>query len=57
MLYNRLIAGLIFQVIYKIKKGSVSNDRRTENLTADEVCECIFQQVDENSDGMLTGYS
>lgn len=56
-MYDSLIAGFKFQVICKIKKGSLSNERQTENLTPEEVCECIFQQVDVNSDGMLTSYS
>lgn len=40
----------VFQIIYKIKKGSVSSDTGL-NLTAEEVCQRIFQEVDVNSDG------
>lgn len=40
----------VFQIIYKIKKGSVASDTGV-NLTAEEVCQRIFQEVDVNSDG------
>uniref|UniRef100_A0A672G0N1 Guanylyl cyclase-activating protein 2-like n=1 Tax=Salarias fasciatus TaxID=181472 RepID=A0A672G0N1_SALFA len=41
-------------IIYKIKKGSVSNETGTENLTVDQVCDRIFNEVDVNSDGQIT---
>ncbi|XP_041796119.1 guanylyl cyclase-activating protein 2-like [Chelmon rostratus] len=44
----------IVMIIYKIKKGSVSDGTGTENLTAQQVCEHIFQVVDVNSDGHIT---
>lgn len=43
-------SAVFFQIIYKIKKGSVSSDTGV-NLTAEEVCQRIFQEVDVNSDG------
>uniref|UniRef100_A0A672G086 Guanylyl cyclase-activating protein 2-like n=1 Tax=Salarias fasciatus TaxID=181472 RepID=A0A672G086_SALFA len=44
----------IVRIIYKIKKGSVSNETGTENLTVDQVCDRIFNEVDVNSDGQIT---
>ncbi|XP_075881689.1 guanylyl cyclase-activating protein 2-like [Nelusetta ayraudi] len=43
----------IVKIIYKIKKGSVSSDTGV-NLTAEEVCQRIFQEVDVNSDGHIS---
>lgn len=40
-----------FQIIYNIKKGSVCADDQGVNLSAEEVCQRIFQEVDVNSDG------
>lgn len=54
---NKPFAGFVFQIIYKIKKGCVSDETGTEHLTAEQVCERIFQEVDVNSDGMSTAYS
>lgn len=54
---NKPFAGFVFQIIYKIKKGCVSDETGTEHLTAEQVCERIFQEVDVNSDGVLTAYS
>ncbi|XP_042345451.1 guanylyl cyclase-activating protein 2-like [Plectropomus leopardus] len=44
----------IVKIIYKIKKGSVSDESGMGNLTADEVCKRIFEEVDVNSDGEIT---
>ncbi|XP_049418084.1 guanylyl cyclase-activating protein 2-like [Epinephelus fuscoguttatus] len=44
----------IVKIIYKIKKGSASEDSGIGNLTSEEVCERIFQEVDVNSDGEIT---
>ncbi|GAA6218973.1 guanylyl cyclase-activating protein 2-like [Lates japonicus] len=44
----------IVKIIYKIKKGSVSDETGTGSLTADQVCDRIFQEVDVNSDGQIT---
>ncbi|XP_076592907.1 guanylyl cyclase-activating protein 2-like [Chaetodon auriga] len=44
----------IVTIIYKIKKGSASSEMGTENLTAQQVCERIFEVVDVNSDGHIT---
>ncbi|XP_037607516.1 guanylyl cyclase-activating protein 2-like [Sebastes umbrosus] len=44
----------IVKIIYRIKKGSVSDETGKQNLTAEEVCERIFQEVDVNSDGQIT---
>lgn len=52
---NSLIARFVFQIIYNIKKGNISDE--TGPLTVQQVCERIFQEVDVNRDGMLTGYS
>ncbi|XP_015194006.1 guanylyl cyclase-activating protein 2-like [Lepisosteus oculatus] len=43
----------IIQAIYKLKKNS-RQDKATQFLTPDEVCERIFQIVDANGDGQLT---
>lgn len=51
-----LTPGFVFQIIYKIKKGSVSNETGTGSLTADQVCDQIFQEVDVNSDGKLIAH-
>lgn len=48
---NHLKSCFVFQIIYKIKKGSVPDETGSENLTAEQVCERIFQEVDVNSDG------
>lgn len=50
---NSLIARFVFQIIYNIKKGNISDE--TGPLTVQQVCERIFQDVDVNRDGMLTG--
>ncbi|KAM9367022.1 guanylyl cyclase-activating protein 2-like [Symphorus nematophorus] len=44
----------IVKIIYKIKRGSVPNETGTGNLSAEEVCERIFREVDVNSDGQIT---
>ncbi|XP_054472651.1 guanylyl cyclase-activating protein 2-like [Anoplopoma fimbria] len=44
----------IVRIIYKIKKGSVSDETGTQNLTSEQVCELIFQEVDVNNDGQIT---
>ncbi|XP_075934733.1 guanylyl cyclase-activating protein 2-like [Anarhichas minor] len=44
----------IVKIIYKIKKGIVSDETGTQNLTTEQVCERIFQEVDVNSDGQIT---
>ncbi|XP_051235459.1 guanylyl cyclase-activating protein 2-like [Dicentrarchus labrax] len=44
----------IVKIIYKIKKGCVSDETGTGNLTAEQVCDRIFQEVDVNSDGQIT---
>ncbi|KAJ1182244.1 hypothetical protein NDU88_007438 [Pleurodeles waltl] len=43
----------IIQAIYNVKKGW-RKDPDVQALTADEVCERIFQSVDENGDGQLS---
>ncbi|XP_020503290.1 guanylyl cyclase-activating protein 2-like [Labrus bergylta] len=44
----------IVKIIYRIKKGSVLDATGTVTLTSDQVCECIFREVDVNSDGEIT---
>ncbi|XP_064867355.1 guanylyl cyclase-activating protein 2-like [Oncorhynchus nerka] len=44
----------IIRIIYKIKKGSVSDEAGQTHLTPEEVCDRIFQKVDENGDGQIT---
>nr|XP_046196607.1 guanylyl cyclase-activating protein 2-like [Oncorhynchus gorbuscha] len=39
---------IIIRIIYKIKKGSVSDEAGQTHLTPEEVCDHIFQKVDEN---------
>uniref|UniRef100_A0A3P8RJC5 Guanylyl cyclase-activating protein 2 n=1 Tax=Amphiprion percula TaxID=161767 RepID=A0A3P8RJC5_AMPPE len=41
-------------IIYRIKKGSMSNEAGIENLTPGQVCARIFEEVDANNDGELT---
>ncbi|XP_069481365.1 guanylyl cyclase-activating protein 2-like [Ambystoma mexicanum] len=43
----------IIQAIYNVKKGW-RKDLDAQVLSADEVCERIFQSVDENGDGQLS---
>ncbi|MBN3308644.1 guanylyl cyclase-activating protein 2 [Amia ocellicauda] len=43
----------IIQVIYNLKKNT-RQDQEGQLLTPDEVCDRIFQVVDENGDGQLT---
>ncbi|XP_067429290.1 guanylyl cyclase-activating protein 2-like [Thunnus thynnus] len=42
----------IVKIIYKIKKGS--EESGIGNLTSEQVCDRIFQEVDVNSDGQIT---
>uniref|UniRef100_A0A4W5K1S6 EF-hand domain-containing protein n=1 Tax=Hucho hucho TaxID=62062 RepID=A0A4W5K1S6_9TELE len=42
---------IIIRIIYKIKKGSVSDEAGQIHLTPEEVCDRIFQKIDENGDG------
>ncbi|XP_029577743.1 guanylyl cyclase-activating protein 2-like [Salmo trutta] len=42
---------IIIRIIYKIKKGSVSDEAGQIHLTPEEVCDHIFQKIDENGDG------
>lgn len=51
------IAGFVLQIIYRIKKSSASDGSGIGSLTSEEVCDRIFQEVDVNSDGMLTANS
>ncbi|XP_071345533.1 guanylyl cyclase-activating protein 2-like [Trachinotus anak] len=44
----------IVKIIYKIKKGSVSDETEIANLTPEQACDRIFQEVDVNSDGQIT---
>ncbi|XP_071373316.1 guanylyl cyclase-activating protein 2-like [Centroberyx affinis] len=44
----------IVKIIYKIKKGYVSDETGTESLTPEQVCDRIFQEVDANGDGQIT---
>ncbi|XP_023261056.1 guanylyl cyclase-activating protein 2-like [Seriola lalandi dorsalis] len=44
----------IVKIIYKIKKGSVSDEAGKPSLTPAEVCDRIFREVDDNSDGQIT---
>ncbi|XP_059211626.1 guanylyl cyclase-activating protein 2-like [Centropristis striata] len=44
----------IVKIIYKIKKDCDSGETGMGDLTAREVCERIFQEVDVNSDGQIT---
>uniref|UniRef100_A0A3B5B8J1 Guanylyl cyclase-activating protein 2-like n=1 Tax=Stegastes partitus TaxID=144197 RepID=A0A3B5B8J1_9TELE len=44
----------IVTIIYKIKKGSVTDEEGTQNLTPDQVCTRIFKEVDVNNDGQIT---
>uniref|UniRef100_A0A4W5QTC1 EF-hand domain-containing protein n=1 Tax=Hucho hucho TaxID=62062 RepID=A0A4W5QTC1_9TELE len=45
---------IIIRIIYKIKKGSVSDEAGQIHLTPEEVCDRIFQKIDENGDGQIT---
>lgn len=44
----------LFQIIYNIKRGSVCAGSAGVQLSAEEVCQRIFQEVDVNSDGAAT---
>ncbi|XP_053722176.1 guanylyl cyclase-activating protein 2-like [Synchiropus splendidus] len=44
----------IVKIIYKIKKGSITDESGTTYLTSEEVCTRIFREVDVNSDGQIT---
>ncbi|XP_053178532.1 guanylyl cyclase-activating protein 2-like [Scomber japonicus] len=44
----------IVKIIYKIKKASVTEESEIRNLTAEQVCDRIFQEIDVNSDGQIT---
>ncbi|XP_022072431.1 guanylyl cyclase-activating protein 2-like [Acanthochromis polyacanthus] len=44
----------IVMIIYRIKKGSMSNEAGIENLTPGQVCARIFEEVDVNNDGEIT---
>ncbi|XP_074523076.1 guanylyl cyclase-activating protein 2-like [Halichoeres trimaculatus] len=44
----------IVRIIYKIKKGAVPDESGAVILTAEQVCERIFREVDVNSDGQIT---
>ncbi|KAI3377381.1 hypothetical protein L3Q82_008571 [Scortum barcoo] len=44
----------IVKIIYRIKKGCESDEAGTGHLTAEQVCERIFLEVDVNSDGQIT---
>lgn len=46
----------MFQIIYKIKGGCISDVDGTQNLTVQQVCDRILREVDINSDGKLTSY-
>uniref|UniRef100_A0A673C1D1 Guanylyl cyclase-activating protein 2-like n=1 Tax=Sphaeramia orbicularis TaxID=375764 RepID=A0A673C1D1_9TELE len=41
-------------IIYKIKKSTMSDDPEIKELTVDQVCNRIFEEVDVNSDGQIT---
>ncbi|KAK7912638.1 hypothetical protein WMY93_012849 [Mugilogobius chulae] len=42
------------RIIYKIKKGSVTQEKDLENMTPYQICERIFQEVDLNNDGEIS---
>nr|XP_019954996.1 PREDICTED: guanylyl cyclase-activating protein 2-like [Paralichthys olivaceus] len=44
----------IVKIIYKIKKGSVSDEMGKEKLSAEEACDLIFREVDMDNDGEIT---
>ncbi|XP_041727713.2 guanylyl cyclase-activating protein 2-like [Coregonus clupeaformis] len=45
---------IIIRIIYKIKQGSVTDEAGQTHLTPEEVCDRIFQKVDDNGDGQIT---
>ncbi|XP_062290014.1 guanylyl cyclase-activating protein 2-like [Scomber scombrus] len=44
----------IVKIIYKIKKATVTEESEMGNLTAEQVCDRIFREIDVNSDGQIT---
>ncbi|CDQ81675.1 unnamed protein product [Oncorhynchus mykiss] len=42
------------RIIIRVRKGSVSDEAGQIHLTPEEVCDRIFQKVDENDDGQIT---
>uniref|UniRef100_A0A3Q4AVY7 EF-hand domain-containing protein n=1 Tax=Mola mola TaxID=94237 RepID=A0A3Q4AVY7_MOLML len=41
-------------IIYNLKKGSESGGTGTVNVTSEQACDRIFQEIDVNSDGQIT---
>uniref|UniRef100_A0A3Q3WAF5 EF-hand domain-containing protein n=1 Tax=Mola mola TaxID=94237 RepID=A0A3Q3WAF5_MOLML len=42
------------KIIYNLKKGSESGGTGTVNVTSEQACDRIFQEIDVNSDGQIT---